>query len=415
LIKLENIYNFFIMPIFSYRARNSSGEIESGWIDATNKDGAADILSGRGFVVIKIRKKRDIGFFENIRNSIFKRVGTRYVVLFMHQMSELIASGISISKSLRILGGQTRNKYLRNIINSIADDVDSGNKLSDACGRHRMVFTDFFVKMIKSGETSGRLEDVFMYLAEQQENNYLLTKKMRSVMIYPFFMLFTLFGIGIVMIISVVPRITHMFGGIEKELPFSTKLLMWMTGVLVSYWWLVILAVIFFVYLLKIYRGNYFGERIINRLVFKAPILGGLLKKFYLVRFSRSFRTLIMGGVDIVTSLKASSEVVGNVLYKDLLEDAIDGVNNGRTISSVFLSSDLVPQMYSQMIYVGERTGRLTSVLNRLTNFYTGEIEDAIKGSISFLEPALIVLIGVIASFLASAIIMPMYDLSVGL
>lgn len=413
--KLESIYNFFIMPIFSYRARNNLGNIEDGWIDAINKDVVADILNERGFIIIKIKKKVSVGFFENIWSSLFKRVSTRYIVLFMHQMSELIASGISVPKSLKVLGVQTRNKYLRNIIISIADDVGSGIKLSDACGRHKRVFTDFFVRMIKSGEASGKLENVFMYLAEQQEKNYLLTKKIRSVTAYPFFMLLTLFSFATVMLTSVVPKITYIFDGLEKSLPLSTRLLIGATEFFISYWWTISLVVVIFVYLLKIYRGNYFGERFIGGWTLRIPILGELLKKFYLIRFSRSFSMLIVGGVDIITSLKVSSEVVGSVLYKDLLDDAIDGVSRGKSISSVFMGSNLVPQMYSQMIYVGEKTGRLTSVLDRLTNFYTGEIEDTIKNLLSFLEPALIVLIGIVASFLASAIIMPMYDISIGL
>ena len=400
------------MALFIYKAKTEDGRFTKGMVEAVNKDIAADILTERGLFVIDIFKKSRIHYWEEVWNAIFNNIKTKDLVLFMHQLAVLISAEIPIVQALRILEKQIENKYMKKVVLEIADDVEGGGKLSEAFGRHPKVFNNFFIKMIKSGETSGKLEEVFLFLADEQEKNYLLTRKIRNALIYPAFIIFILLVVGIIMLVFVVPRITLMFESANVELPLSTKILIKTSHIVSSYWWFLLVMVGFCVYVFKLYVNTPSGRKNVDNFVLKIPVVGGLLKKFYLTRFSRSFYTLILGGVDIINSLKASEEVVSNTIFKDLLKKAVKEVADGNSVASVFSKSDLIPPMYSQMLYVGENTGKLTSVLEKITAFYTDEIEDMVKNSLALFEPAVMVLIGIAVGFLVFSIIMPMYELS---
>ncbi len=400
------------MALFIYKAKTEDGRFTKGMVEAVNKDIAADILTERGLFVIDIFKKSRIHYWEEVWNAIFNNIKTKDLVLFMHQLAVLISAEIPIVQALRILEKQIENKYMKKVVLEIADDVEGGGKLSEAFGRHPKVFNNFFIKMIKSGETSGKLEEVFLFLADEQEKNYLLTRKIRNALIYPAFIIFILLVVGIIMLVFVVPRITLMFESANVELPLSTKILIKTSHIVSSYWWFLLVMVGFCVYVFKLYVNTPSGRKNVDNFVLKIPVVGGLLKKFYLTRFSRSFYTLILGGVDIINSLKASEEVVSNTIFKDLLKKAVKEVADGNSVASVFSKSDLIPPMYSQMLYVGENTGKLTSVLEKITAFYTDEIEDMVKNSLALFEPAVMVLIGIAVGFLVFSVIMPMYELS---
>lgn len=400
------------MAIFNYKAKDEKNRVISGTVEAINRDIAADILNERGLLIISIVRQSRVSSFENLYNRFFRKIKNRDIVLFMHQLSVLISAEMPIVQALKILEKQTENKILKKIILEIADDVEGGGKLSAAFSRHPQVFNNFFIKMVSSGETSGRLEEIFIFLADQQEKNYLLGKKIKNALIYPAFIITTLFAVGAIMLIFVVPKLTLMFTEANVELPFTTKLLLWTSDVFASFWWLLILVVGVGLYSFNMYRGTYSGRKIIDSIALRLPVAGNILRKYYLTQFSRSFYTLIVGGVEISSALKSSQGVVGNVLYKELLEKTVREVEDGNTITSVFSMSSLVPTMYAQMINVGEKTGKLSSILEKVIKFYTGEIEDSVKNAMTLFEPTVMILIGIAVGFLISAIIMPMYNLS---
>ena len=400
------------MSLYDYKAKDKTGKIVKGSVEAVNKDIAADMLGERDLIIIDIFRENRVRIFDKTWNFLVNRIKTRDIVLFMHELSVLISSEIPIVQSLRVLEKQTNHKYFKKVFLEIADGVEGGGKLSDAFSRYPKIFNNFFVKMIKSGETSGRLEEVFLFLADEQEKNYILARKIRSAMIYPIFIIITMIVIGIIMLVFVVPKIALMFEGAGAELPFSTRLLLGTSDFIVSSWWFFIIILAFLGYLFNMYKNTYAGRKIIDILVLKIPIFGSLLKRFYLTRFSRSFYTLVLGGVDIKSALKSSKDILNNIVYKELLEETIKEVEDGRSIAYVFSRSALIPPMYSQMISVGEKTGKLTSILEKITDFYTTEIEEAIKNSIALFGPVIMIVIGVTVGFLVASVIMPMYVLS---
>ena len=399
------------MAIFNYKAKDENRVI-SGTVEAISKDIAADILNERGLLIISILKQNRISLAENLYSRFFRKIKNRDIVLFMHQLSVLISAELPIVQALRILEKQTESKILKKIILEIADDVEGGGKLSQAFSNHPQMFNNFFVKMIASGETSGRLEETFVFLADQQEKNYLLGKKIKNAMVYPAFIITTLFTVGVIMLVFVVPKITVMFTEANVDLPFATKVLMWTSNAMSNFWWLLILLVAVFLYVFNMYKGTYSGKKIIDSISLRLPVVGDILKKYYLTQFSRSFYTLIVGGVEVSAALNSSREVIGNVLYKELIGITIKEVEDGNTIASVFSRSSLVPTMYAQMVNVGEKTGKLSVILEKIIKFYTGEIEDSVKNAMTLFEPMVMIIIGIAVGFLIAAIIMPMYNLS---
>ncbi len=403
------------MALFAYKARdNKINQIVQGTVEAINADIAADILGEKGYLIIDLKKKSQSGLKGKFLNSFSEKVKAKDLVVFMHQLSVLISAEIPIVQSLKILEKQIEQKYFRKVISEVAADVERGQKLSNAFAQHPDVFDNFFVKMVKSGEKSGKLEDVFVFLADEHEKNYSLQKELKGAMIYPAFIMSTLFVVGMVMLIFVIPKMVAMFENAKMELPITTKILIAVSGFMQNYWWVLILLLFALYYLFSLYRKTSSGRRNVDNLLLKLPVVGPLLKKFYLTRFTRSFYTLILGGVDINSALKSSSDVVSNVVFKDLFNKTIKEVEDGSTVSSVFFKSSLIPPMYAQMLFVGEKTGKMTFVLEKITDFYTKEIQDAIKNSLAIFEPLVIVLLGIGVGVMVAAIIMPMYQLSSG-
>jgi len=298
------------------------------------------------------------------------------------------------------------------IVSDIADEVDGGAKLSQALAKYRKVFSDFYIAMVRSGETSGRLDDVLNYLADQQEKDYDLTAKIKGAMIYPVFILSGLFVVGIVMMVFVVPKLTAIIIESGAQLPLATRVLIFTSQALRSYWYL------FFVVLLIVVGGGWYfsqhgaGKKMTDRLKLKIPVFGGLWQRIYLVRMTRSLSTLIAGGVPLTTALEVVADVVGNSVYEDLIRRTIKEVEDGNSVATLFLQSEAVPAMLSQMMSVGEQTGRLDEILQKITDFYSREIENLVNNMVSLIEPMIMLLMGVGVGLMVAAVIMPMYQLA---
>ena len=280
------------------------------------------------------------------------------------------------------------------MISEVADDVEGGAKLSAALARHHAVFSKFFVSLIKSGEASGKLDEILLYLANQQEKDYDLTSKIRGAMIYPAFILVGLVVVGTLMMVMVVPQLTGILRESGVELPLSTKVLIGTSGFLARFWWLLLLVIIgagvaFYLVINKTTRGRYYWDTVKLRL----PIFGSLSQKLLLVRFTRSLHTLLSGGVSLSRSLEVVSEVTNNVLYQKLINETRRAVESGHSIASEFTKSKEVPAMVSQMMQLGERTGRLDEILDKLANFYTREADNMISNLVTLIEPVVMVTI----------------------
>jgi type II secretory pathway component PulF len=400
------------MSFFRYKVKDDHGRALVGIIEAYDQDMAADILNDQGFIIIKIVKRERVRIIDNLVNKLFNSIKRRDVVFLLQQLSILISADMTIVQAFRIVEKQTHHKYLKKVILDIADKIESGNKISKSFSKYPEIFSNFFIKMIESGETSGKLEDTFLFLADQEEKKYLLRRKIRNAMIYPVFILTTLFLVGVVMISFVVPNIAKIFAEAGVSWPFSIKVLMVVNNIIFSFWWVFILFVGAIFYMFYMYNKTYGGNLFFDSLILKIPAIGPLLHKFYLVQFSRSFYTLVSGGVTISNSFKLSKESIDNIVYQELIEKASQEVESGNSIASVFLKSTIIPPMYGHMINVGEESGRLSAVLEKLINFYTNDIEDSIKNAITLFEPVVMIIIGIAVGLLIATVIMPVYNLS---
>lgn len=411
---MNKLYSLTIKMQFNYRARKITGEIFQGVVEAPSEEIAADVLMDRGLSVITLETatntagagKKEFKFGFN------KKVKKKDVVIFARQLSVMTSANVPIVQSLKIITQQTEKQSLQKIVAYIADEVESGVKLSSAMGQYPKVFTDFFVSMIKSGETSGKLDEVLEYLADQEEKDYDLISKIKGAMIYPIFIMSGLVVVGIAMMIFVIPQLTSMLTASGAALPISTRILIGSSEVMRNYWWALLIAAVAIGAGLKYGLATPAGKNLADHFKIKLPVFGTLFKKIYLVRFTQSLATLVVGGVPLTDALKIVSEVVGNEAYKSLIDQTIKEVEDGNSVAVVFLQSDIVPKMVSNMLAVGEKTGRLDNILDKISGFYTREIENMVANMTHLLEPFIMVLIGVAVGGMVASIILPMYNLA---
>ncbi len=399
------------MPLFEYHAKTYDGQTTKGVIEAFSEIAVVEILAKKNLLPISIKvKKEKSAFLENF--NFLNKVGPKDLVLFSRQLAVMKSANLPLVQALRILEKQTINQRLKLAIVEIADEVDGGARLSQAMSNYPNIFSDFFISVIKSGETSGRLDEVLNYLADQQEKDYDLMSKIKGAMIYPAFIVVGLLAVGVIMMIFVVPKLTGILQETGGQLPTSTKMLIGLSGFLVHYWWTILIALVLMIGGSRFYIRTSRGSILFDILKIKIPIFGKLLQHIYLVRFTRSLSTLLAGGVSLVEALKVTSDIVGNAVYRDLIDRTVREVQDGNPVSGVFMRSPEVPVMISHMMSVGEQTGHLDTVLERLTSFYAREIDNLVTNLVSLIEPLIMVVLGVAVGVMVAAIIMPMYNMA---
>ena len=398
------------MPLYDYVARNRSGEEVRGVVNADTPEFASSTLNERGLLDVQISDHVRVATVESLLERL-KRISKRDIVIFARQLSVLVSANVPLVQSLRALVNQTTSHQLQQVVTSVADEVEAGAKLSDAMAQHP-AFSEFMVNMIRSGETSGRLSDVLEYLADQEEKDYDLTAKIRGAMLYPAFIITGLSIVGFVMVTWVLPKLTDVLAETGAELPLSTRILIGVSSFFQHWWWLVIIAVVGAIAGLQFSLRQPFGRAAWDTLKIRLPIFGGLFKRIALVRFARSMETLLAGGVDEVTALGISANVVGNATYRDILLRTQKEVEDGNSIVTVMSGNRAVPSMLVQMLAVGEDTGKLKEVLRRLAAFYNREIDNMVGNLVTLIEPLIMVLMGVAVGTMVAAVILPMYNIA---
>ena len=396
------------MPIFTYQAKDADGHIKQGMIDAGNEQLAVSLLVDHNLKVVTIKRKRGLNFNLNFLN----RIKAKEVVIFSRQFSVMISASIPVVQALKVLIDQTVSPALKAVVSEIADEVNGGSKLSDALAARPKIFSGFYVSVVRAGETSGKLDEVLNYLADEMEKDYDMMSKIKGAMIYPAFVLCALAAVGAVMMIFVVPKLTSILTESGTELPLTTKMLIGTSEFMTNYWWLLIIISVGLFLAVRFYISRPRGRRQFDLIKLKLPIFGHLFQLIYLVRFTRSMNTLIVGGVTISNSLKVAAEVVSNEIYRELIEKTIKEVEDGNSISSVFMDSKTIPKMVSQMLSIGEKTGKMDIILARITDFYSREIATMVANLMTLMEPIIMVIMGVAVGIMVAAIILPMYNLA---
>ncbi|MBU4216285.1 type II secretion system F family protein [Candidatus Parcubacteria bacterium] len=399
------------MPNFKYKGVNSHGQVVNGLVEAVDSQMANKSLANNGIDVFFLREKKGIQLLFNL--SFLSGVTTKEVVIFIRQFSVLISASVTLSDALQLLAAQTEGKTLKKVISEIAGNVEGGMRLSDAFEKHATVFSKFFINVVRSGETSGKLDEVLNYLADELEKDYDMLSKIKGAMIYPAFVFFGLLVVGGIMMVFVVPKLVNMMLETGGELPASTRALITISDFFVHFWPLMIISIIGLVMLFRYLKKTKKGKKIIDSMSLKVPIFGNLMNKIYLVRFSRSLRTLIVGGSTITSGLKVAAGVIDNSVYQDLINQTIKEVEDGNSISGVFMAnSHIIPGMVPQMMMVGEKTGRLDFTLEKIVDFYTREINNIVANLMTLMEPIIMVVMGIGVGVMVAAIVMPMYQMS---
>ncbi len=402
------------MSQFQFSARNNEGQAISGVVEAATVEAAAEVLRERQLLVVNLREKTTHTLVEYI-NQWLNRISHKEITFFARQLAVMVGATIPMVKALRVLSRQTNNEYFRTLLSRIAADVDGGSKLSQALAKYPKIFDAFFIHMIRSGETTGRLDKVLEYLAIQKEKEFNLRGRVRGAMIYPIFIVSVMLIVSIVMLIFVVPSLTSIFAGTGVPLPWTTQLLVNISAGLRTFWWLVILLVVVLAVGLNTYIRTPQGQYAFDLAKIKMPIFGRIYQQIALSRLCVSLAQLLGSGVSLPRSLTIVADVINNRVYHDILQHAIREVESGHPLSASFGHYTIIPPILTQMTSVGEETGRLDEILSKLGQFYSQEVDNNLAILTSLIEPIIIILLGLAAGILVTGILSPIYQAASGI
>lgn len=399
---------------YNYQARTKTGEIQSGLVEASSREAAVNVLKSAGLYVTFLRENYSPFYSKKLK--LFKKITKKEIVAFSRQLSIMFKSEIPLAEILDTLAKQTTNEALKEKILEMIKKVEGGDSLSKTFSNYPKIFNPFYINMVKSGEASGKLSDVFSYLSDHLEREYHFYGQIKGAMIYPAFVLFVFLLVGGAMIFFIMPQISQLLDQEGGEVPLVTQILLGLGDFLIKWAWLIILIVASLVSGLVFYIRTKEGKTFFDGKLLKVPMLGNFLKKTYLSRFALNLSTLISGGLPIVQSLEICSDVVGNEIYKLIILKTIDGVKKGERISSILEKYPKeIPPLFIQMVGVGEKTGRLGFVLTNVVDFYQKEVERTLNSFVRFLEPLLILVFGLLVGGLMAAVIIPLYQMMGGM
>lgn len=393
------------MPQFTYTARAINGDLKSATIDAPNRDEVIKQLRQQRLNVVKIdegsaQKKKRLG-----------SIKMRDIVIFTRQFSTMINSGLPLVQALDILAQQSENPALKDTTRQVVFDVESGNTVADALRKHPKAFSELYVNMVAAGEAGGILDTILMRLAVFMEKNDALVRKVKGAMIYPG-VIMSVAAIAIsVLLIFVIPTFQTMFESAHIALPLPTRVVINLSHALRTYWWVIVGAMGGGGFMLRRYYATPAGKLAIDRLLLKAPVLGDVLRKSAVSRFTRTLGTLISSGVSILDGLEITAKTSGNRVIQDAIMESRASIAGGETIAAPLKKSQVFPPMVISMIAVGEQTGGLDEMLTKIADFYDEEVDAAVSGLLALMEPVMIVFLGVVVGGMVVAMYLPIFDM----
>ena len=395
------------MSVYVFKAMDVAGVKASGELEADSKQAGSDQLKQRGLIVLDIADKHSS---REIELRFLKTLKASELAILSRQLATMITSGMSILRSLYVLEEQTEGKFLKETIVAVRKDVEAGLSLSDAMARHPKVFSPLFVAMTQAGEAGGVLEDALMRVADQLEKDASLRRQIRSAMIYPTLVIVFAVGVMLALVAFLVPVFEGVFKQFGGSLPSITKVSVDMSHAVTGYWWLMILlaaaAVIAFVKWKKSARGRPQWDR----LRLKVPLKIGMIVQLVAVaRWSRTLSSLTRAGVPLLLALEITGKTGGNVVVEKAMEGVIASVKRGGTIAAPLAQTPIFPAMVTHMVGVGEETGALDSMLDKVADFYEDQVEAAVKALTSILEPVMIIVIGGIVGFIVISMYLPLF------
>lgn len=344
--------------------------------------------------------------------AIFQHVSIKEIVILSRQLAILFQAQVSALRVFRLIAAESENMLLRTSLIEIADDIQGGSAISKALEKHPKVFSGFYVNMVRSGEESGKLNDIFMYLADYLERNYEVTSKARNALIYPAFVIAMFFAVMLLMFTIVIPKISSVLTSGGQALPIYTTIILGLSNAIIAYGLYILIALVVVGFFLIRFILTPSGSEVFDRFKLEVPYVGMLYHKLYLSRITDNMDTMLTSGIPMVKALEITQTIVGNKVYVNLLATATESVRGGRPLSDALSEFPEIPGIMIQMIKVGEETGELGTILKTMSHFYQGEVMNAVDTLVSLIEPVMIVVLGVGVGFLLAAVIVPIYNMA---
>ena len=394
------------MPTYTYTARAVNGELKTATIDAPSREEVVAQLRRQRMSVVKVDEEAAAK-----KSKTKGSIKMRDIVIFTRQFSTMINAGLPLVQALDILAKQTENKVLSEVTRAVVFDVESGHTVADALAKHPNAFSDLYVNMVAAGEAGGILDTILMRLATFMEKNDALVRKVKGAMIYPGVIMSVAVIAICVLLIFVIPVFETMFGSVGLALPLPTRVVIGLSRFLKGYWWLIGGGIAGSFVMVKRYYATPSGKLLIDKAMLKVPVMGDVLRKSAVSRFTRTLGTLISSGVSILDGLEITAKTAGNRVIQDAIMASRASIAGGDTIAAPLQKSAVFPPMVISMIAVGEQTGGLDEMLSKIADFYDEEVDAAVSGLLSLLEPVMIVFLGVVVGGMVVAMYLPIFDM----
>ncbi len=394
---------------YNYQARTQEGESRIGIVEASNREAAFVTLKSKDLFVTILEEVSTPFYAKKLE--FLERVTNKDVVIFSRQLSIMIKSRVPLVETLRTIAKQVRKAGFRDKIFKIVEEIEGGSPLSKAFALYPKIFSPFYLNMVKSGEASGKLNEIFLHLADYLEKENAFRSKLKGAMIYPLFIIVVFVAVVGIIMIYVIPQLAEVLASTDQELPFITEVVMNASAFLKTGWWIILLGLIGSVFgIIKLSKTSK-GKDFFDKMFLRVPLLAGFLKKLYLSRFALNLSTLVSGGLPIVQALEITGRVVGNNVYRDIIFETRDGVKKGETISSILEKyPNFISPLFFQMIIAGEKTGSVDESLLNVVQFYEDDVDRSLDTFVRLLEPIFIVVLGGFVAGLMGAVLMPLYS-----
>lgn len=396
--------------LFTYKAIDNNGEAKEGTVEAINLEVAISSIQKRGLILSAITPVEDDAFKK--RFYFGRRVSNKDVVILSRQLATLFDAQVSALRVFKLISAETENETLRKSLTEVADDLQGGSSISKALGKHPKIFSDFYVNMVRAGEETGKLNDTFSYLADYLDRNYEVVSKAKNALIYPAFVVTVFIGVMVLMFTTIVPKIASILIDSGQELPIYTRAVIGISDFFVDYGVFLLAALIVGGFFLIRYIRTEAGAYAFDSFKLGVPYVGDLYRKLYLSMIADNMHTMVLSGIPMLRALEITSTVVGNEIYKQILNESMLAVKGGSSLSASFSQYPEIPGILVQMVRVGEETGELGNILKTMAKFYQREVINAVDTLVDLIEPVMIVLLGLGVGTLLASVLMPIYNIA---
>src|SRR6516165_5438587 len=395
------------MPNYSWKGRTRAGKAQEGVLVADSKEAVIAMLRKQQITVTAVTEKGKEFALPKMGGGISRKE----IAIFTRQFSVMIDAGLPLVQCLEILGSQQDNRVFQKVLFEVRQDVESGSTLADALRKHPKAFDDLYANMVAAGEAGGILDTILQRLSTYIEKIVKLRSAVRSAMVYPVAVVVIAIGVVTIILWKVIPTFAALFAGLGAQLPLPTRITIFLSEMIGRWWWVIFGLIGLTIFAINRYHKTYQGRRVIDGLLLKLPVLGNVLKKIAVARFCRTLGTLVSSGVPILEGLQITAHTAGNAVVEDAIMLTRKSIEEGKSISEPLKSTDVFPPMVVQMVAVGEQTGALETMLNKIADFYEDEVDEATANLLALLEPIMICFLGVVIGGIVVSMYLPMFEL----